>query len=43
MNKIYQKITKLGKIYSIKELNDLVDKKLIKRIGKGKKIVYKFR
>ena len=41
--RIYQEINKLGKVYSIKELNDLSDKNLIKRVGKGKKIVYKLR
>jgi len=36
--KIYQGITKLGKVYSIKELNDLVNKKIIRRMGRGKKL-----
>jgi len=37
---IYQKINRLGKVYSVKELNDMVSKKIIKKVGKGKLTKY---
>ena len=40
-SKVYQKINDLGKVYSIKELNDMIAKKIIKKVGKGKQVKYK--
>ena len=37
---IYQKINKLGKVYSIKELNDMVLKGIIRKVGKGRSTKY---
>lgn len=37
---IYQKISHLGKVYSVKELNDMVSKGIIKKVGKGKLTKY---
>jgi len=39
--KIYQDINQLGKVYSVKELNDMIIKKIIKKKGKGKLVKYK--
>ena len=39
-SKVYQKINDLGKVYSIKELNDMIAKKIIKKVGKGKQVNY---
>ena len=40
-SKIYQKINDLGKVYSIKELNNMITKKIIKKVGRGKQVKYK--
>lgn len=42
-SKIYQEINNLGKVYSIKELNDMCKKNILLKTGKGKNIKYKFK
>jgi len=39
-SKVYQEINELGKVYSIKELNEMVAKKILKKAGKGKNVKY---
>ena len=39
-SKVYQKINDLGKVCSVKELNDMIAKKIIKKVGKGKQVNY---
>lgn len=36
----YRKITNIGKVYAVKELNDLVDKKVLLKKGHGRSINY---
>ncbi len=37
---IYQEINQLVKVYSVKELNDMVSKSLINKVGRGKSTRY---
>lgn len=33
---IYQKINEIGKVFSVKEINEMISKNIIKKVGKGK-------
>ncbi len=39
-SKEYQEINNIGKVMAIRELNQLINKKILKRIGKGKNTQY---
>jgi hypothetical protein len=39
-NRKYREINKIGKVVSAKELNIMVEKKILRRVGKGRIIKY---
>lgn len=39
-SKSYQEINDLGKVYSIRELNDMIKKNILKKTGRGKQVKY---
>ena len=39
-NREYREINKIGKVISAKELNIMVEKKILRRVGKGRIIKY---
>ncbi len=36
----YRKITGMGKVYGVRELNELVQRKILVKIGKGRAVHY---
>lgn len=39
-NREYSEINKVGKVYALKELSDLVSKRVFKQLGKGRTTYY---